>query len=109
MYELTVTYSATTRDGKDITSQPQTLTVAVGDAAIESCVSGKGGSESEQPSATDEPNAPAQEESSSARFSKGLWSLVLPVVLAVIFQAFLNFFNDHRAQIESRLSGLLPH
>ena len=109
IYELTVTYSATTRDGKDITSQPQTLTVAVGDAAIESCVSGKGGSESEQPSAPHEPNNPSREDSSSERVSKGLWSLVLPVVLAVIFQAFLNFFNDNCAQIESRLSGLLPH
>lgn len=113
IYKLDVTYTATTKDGKDITSAPQTLTVAAGDAAIADCVSAKGGKE--DPSTPGTPNTPDNSSkpdtsskgiTSSTPKLEGLWGLVLPVVLAIVFQGFLNFFNDHRQQIESRINGL---
>ena len=117
IYKLDVTYTATTKDGKTITSAPQTLTVAAGDAALADCVSAKGGKDTPtRPHATDAPGSAPENSSKPGSSSKDitsskpklerLWGLVLPVVLAIIFQGFLNFFNDHRQQIEARLNGL---
>ncbi len=117
IYKLDVTYTATTKDGKTITSAPQTLTVAAGDAALADCVSAKGGKDAPtNPDATDAPGNAPENSSKPGSSSKDvtsskpkldrLWGLVLPVVLAIIFQGFLNFFNDHRQQIEARLNGL---
>ncbi len=121
MYKLEVSYSATTTDGKEITSEPQTLTVAAGDAAIKDCVSAKDGNEggnkggnkgegNDKPGSTkpnDNKSSGEKGMTSSMPKLEGLWGLVLPVVLAIVFQGFLNFYNNHRGQIESRLNGLL--
>ena len=128
IYKLEITYTATTKDGKDITSAPQALTVAAGDAAIKDCVSakgeggskGKGGSKDEggskgqggstgdgkKPENSSKPDASSKDVKSSKPKLQGLWGLVLPVVLAIVFQGFLNFYNDHRQDISARLNGL---
>ncbi|MHB2252783.1 TIGR03769 domain-containing protein [Corynebacterium aurimucosum] len=123
IYKLEVTYSATTTEGKDISSAPQTLTVAAGDAAIKDCANSKDGNEGEDtPKPGDEKpgdkpgekkpddNQPGGQKDKTSSLPKleGLWGLVLPVVLAIIFQGFLNFYNDHRDQIAARFNGLLP-
>lgn len=122
-YKLEVTYSATTTEGKGISSAPQTLTVAAGDAAIKDCANSKDGNEGEDtPNPGDEKpgdkpgdkkpdaNQPGGQKDKTSSMPKleGLWGLVLPVVLAIIFQGFLNFYNDHRDQIAARFNGLLP-
>lgn len=103
IYKLEVTYSATTREGKDISSAPQTLTVAAGDAAIKDCAKSKDGNEGEgTPKPGDEKpgdkpgdNQPGGQKDKTSSLPKleGLWGLVLPVVLAIIFQGFLNFIQ----------------
>ena len=126
IYKLEITYTATTKDGKDITSAPQALTVAAGDAAIKDCVSAKGeggskdeggskgkggskdegGSKGKAPENSSKPDASSKDMKSSKPKLQGLWGLVLPVVLAIVFQGFLNFYNDHRQDITARLNGL---
>ena len=67
IYKLEVTYSATTTEGKDISSAPQTLTVAAGDAAIKDCAKSKDGNEGE--------GTPSQE-TRSPEISQAITSLV---------------------------------
>ena len=113
IYKLEVSYTATTTDGKEISSEPQVLTVAAGDAAIKDCASSKEGSEGEgtntpggkKPGNT-KPSGDKGTTSSKPKLDS-LWGLVLPSVVALIFQRLFNFYNDHRAQIEARFNGLL--
>ncbi|MGV0328159.1 choice-of-anchor M domain-containing protein [Corynebacterium guaraldiae] len=113
IYKLEVSYTATTADGKEISSEPQVLTVAAGDAAIKDCASSKEGSEGEgtntpggkKPGNT-KPSGDKGMTSSKPKLDS-LWGLVLPAVVALIFQRLFNFYNDHRAQIEARFNGLL--
>ena len=113
IYKLEVSYTATTADGKEIASAPQVLTVAAGDAAIKDCASSKEGSEGEgtntpggkKPGNT-KPSGDKGMTSSKPKLDS-LWGLVLPAVVALIFQRLFNFYNDHRAQIEARFNGLL--
>lgn len=114
IYKLEVTYSATTTDDKEISSKPQTLTVAAGDTAITDCTSAEednpgGGSQKpgDQKPGEKKPEG-GKDKTSSMPKLEGLWGLVLPVVLAIVFQGFLNFYNDHRDQIAARFNGLLP-
>lgn len=113
IYKLEVSYTATTTDGKEISSEPQVLTVAAGDAAIKDCASSKGGSEGEgtNPPGGKKPGntKPSGDKGMTSSKPKldSLWGLVLPAVVALIFQRLFNFYNDHRAQIEARFNGLL--
>lgn len=141
-YVFEVTYTAETTDGKKLASQPQHLTMAMGDKAIADCApdkpepkpapaptttwdapkpapssSSKAPAPKPAPSSTSaapkpkpqpkpepkpQPKPQPHEESSS--FNP--LSLVLPVVLATIFQAFFNFYRDHRAEIDRWMRGL---
>ena len=58
------------------------------------------------PENSSKPGSSSKDITSSKPKLERLWGLVLPVVLAIVFQGFLNFFNDHRQQIEARLNGL---
>lgn len=70
-------------------------------------------SASEKPAPKPEPKPepkpqpkPSHEDSSNNGSSFSPWSLVLPVVLATIFQAALNFIHDHRAEIDYWVKGI---
>ena len=117
LYTFEATYTATSKDGKELKSEPQTLTFAVGDKTLDSCSSrnpndseGETPSESPtekpstKPSTPNPPDKPADdgrpEEPTGSSFSP--WGLVLPAVLAVIFKAFYNFFRDNEDLIRKR-------
>nr|WP_274707455.1 choice-of-anchor M domain-containing protein [Corynebacterium curieae] len=117
LYTFEATYTATGKDGKELKSEPQTLTFAVGDKTLDSCSSrnpndseGETPSESPtekpstKPSTPNPPDKPADdgrpEEPTGSSFSP--WGLVLPAVLAVIFKAFYNFFRDNEDLIRKR-------
>lgn len=146
-YVFEVTYTAETTDGKKLASQPQHLTMAMGDKAIADCAVDKPepkpapSSTSKAPapkpapsstsaapkpkpttkpapSSTSKAPAPKPAPSSTSATPKpkpkpqgegssfNPLSLVLPVVLATIFQAFFNFYRDHRAEIDRWMRGL---
>ena len=104
VYTFEATYTATGKDGKELKSEPQTLTFAVGDKTLDSCSSRKpSDSEGETPSEkpTEKPDDAARpEEPTGSSFSP--WSLVLPAVLVVVFKAFYNFFRDNEDLIRRR-------
>ncbi|HAT1547195.1 TPA: hypothetical protein I8X58_000197 [Corynebacterium striatum] len=118
-YEFEVTYTAETTDGKKLASQPQHLTMAMGDKAIADCAADKP-EPKPAPSSTSKAPAPKPAPSSTSAAPKpkpkpqpqgegssfNPLSLVLPVVLATIFQAFFNFYRDHRAEIDRWMRGL---
>ena len=98
VYTFDVTYDTTTKDGKKITSAPQTLTLAVGDQAIKDC---KADLDNSHPSDEVKPTtakpaqklAPKENGPSNAK----PWGWVIPVVLAGVFGALGGFFRDHGA------------
>lgn len=116
-----VTYTAETTDGKKLASQPQHLTMAMGDKAIADCAADKP-EPKPAPSSTSKAPTPKPAPSSTSAAPKpkptptpqpdkegssfNPLSLVLPVVLATIFQAFFNFYRDHRAEIDRWMRGL---
>lgn len=124
-YVFEVTYTAETTDGKKLASQPQHLTMAMGDKAIADCAADKP-EPKPAPSSTSKAPAPKPAPSSTSAAPKpkpkpqpqpkplpqgegssfNPLSLVLPVVLATIFQAFFNFYRDHRAEIDRWMRGL---
>ena len=141
-YVFEVTYTAETTDGKKLASQPQHLTMAMGDKAIADCAPDKPEPKpAPAPTTTWDAPKPAPSSSSKAPAPKPApsstsaapkpkpqpkpeptpqpkpqpheegssfnpLSLVLPVVLATIFQAFFNFYRDHRAEIDRWMRGL---
>ncbi|MDO5031485.1 choice-of-anchor M domain-containing protein [Corynebacterium sp.] len=122
VYKLELSYEATTKDGKQVSSQPQVLTIAVGDKAREDAQkdcdaqapqspepSTQPTEPTTKPSEPNKPSEPKKPESSAKqdRILGGVLSLAVPLALAVIFQAVLSFQRDHRAEIERWLSGLL--
>ncbi|MFS0185462.1 choice-of-anchor M domain-containing protein [Corynebacterium striatum] len=128
-YVFEVTYTAETTDGKKLASQPQHLTMAMGDKAIADCAADKP-EPKPAPSSSSKAPAPKPAPSSTSAAPKpkpqpkpepkpqpkpqpheegssfNPLSLVLPVVLATIFQAFFNFYRDHRAEIDRWMRGL---
>ncbi|MGI1860268.1 choice-of-anchor M domain-containing protein [Corynebacterium striatum] len=154
-YVFEVTYTAETTDGKKLASQPQHLTMAMGDKAIADCAADKpepkpapsstskapapkpapsstsaapkpkpttkpapsstskapapkpapsSTSAAPKPKPTPKPQPKPQPDKEGSSFNP--LSLVLPVVLATIFQAFFNFYRDHRAEIDRWMRGL---
>ena len=104
VYTFEATYTATGKDGKELKSEPQTLTFAVGDKTLDSCSSRKpSDSEGETPSErpTEKPDDAAKPEEPTGS-SLSPWSLVLPAVLVVVFKAFYNFFRDNEDLIRRR-------
>ena len=104
VYTFEATYTATGKDGKELKSEPQTLTFAVGDKTLDSCSSRKpSDSEGETPSErpTEKPDDAARPEEPTGS-SLSPWSLVLPAVLVVVFKAFYNFFRDNEDLIRRR-------
>lgn len=104
VYTFEATYTATGKDGKELKSEPQTLTFAVGDKTLDSCSSHKpNDSEGETPSERpdEKPDDAAKPEEPTGS-SLSPWSLVLPAVLVVVFKAFYNFFRDNEDLIRRR-------
>ena len=104
VYTFEATYTATGKDGKELKSEPQTLTFAVGDKTLDSCSSHKpNDSEVETPSERpdEKPDDAAKPEEPTGS-SLSPWSLVLPAVLVVVFKAFYNFFRDNEDLIRRR-------
>ena len=93
--------------------------MAMGDKAIADCAADKP-EPKPAPSSTSKAPAPKPAPSSTSAAPKpkpkpqpqgegssfNPLSLVLPVVLATIFQAFFNFYRDHRAEIDRWMRGL---
>ncbi|WP_210386688.1 choice-of-anchor M domain-containing protein, partial [Corynebacterium sp. HMSC071F07] len=102
VYKFDVTYTATTTDGKKVESEPQELLFTIGDEATNNCAKDK-----PAPKPEPKPQPKPEKEGSSAEGSSfNPWSLVLPLVLATIFQAALNFIHDHRAEIDYWVKGI---
>ncbi|WP_284784977.1 choice-of-anchor M domain-containing protein [Corynebacterium rhinophilum] len=116
IYTFEATYTATTTDGKELASEPQTLTFAIGDDAVKSCSTpapsdspSEKPSEtpSEKPSDTTKPSKPSKPSEPSKPSAPGgssfnPWTLVLPAVLGITFKAFYNFFRDNQDLIRER-------
>jgi len=113
MYTFEATYSATTKDGKEFSSEPQTLTFAIGDEAVESC-SAKNSSDEPSEAPSEKPSKPTESPSKPSKPSKpsepskpaeagfNPWGLVLPVVLGITFKAFYDFFRSNDELIKER-------
>lgn len=102
IYTFEATYTATTTDGKELASEPQTLTFAIGDDAVKSCSTAAPSEKpSEKPSKPSKPSEPSKP-SAPAGNSFNPWALVLPAVLGITFKAFYNFFRDNQDLIRER-------
>lgn len=125
IYTFEATYTATTNDGKELASKPQTLTFAIGDDAVKSCSkAAPSNAPSEKPSETpsekasdwvkppkpSDPSKPSKpskppepsKPSPPAGSSFNPWVLLLPAVLGITFKAFYNFFRDNQDLIRER-------
>lgn len=105
IYTFEATYTATTTDGKELASEPQTLTFAIGDDAVKSCsTAAPSDKPSEKPSDSAKPSKPSKPSEPSAPVGSSFnpWTLVLPAVLGVTFKAFYNFFRDNQDLIRER-------
>ena len=108
VYKFDVTYTATTTDGKKVESEPQELLFTIGDEATNNCAKDKPEPKPDpKPQPKPQPKPEKEKEGSSAEGSSfNPWSLVLPLVLATIFQAALNFIHDHRSEIDYWVKGI---
>lgn len=98
VYTFDVTYDTTTKDGKKITSAPQTLTLAVGDQAIKDCKADLDNSHpSDEVKPTTAKPAPklAPKENGPSNSKPRGW--VIPVVLAGVFGALGSFVGIYLA------------
>ncbi|WKD58935.1 choice-of-anchor M domain-containing protein [Corynebacterium caspium] len=97
-YKLRVHYSATSKDGKELKTQEQTLTFAVGDAGLKDCgVNPKDPNQPEQP----KPNTPG----GSSNTKVNPWYIATAIIAALGGVAAFGVFAKHFERILAFITG----